>query len=250
LLTQNKRGEENMIGLLILVIGVGYYYLSKFIIKNTYEKYGAKKAKYIAIAIMVLIPTWDIVLGYPIYAFLCLSNSGVKIYQSIDNVEGFYVGELDPNYPYPPYKGYRYMDYKGEKSDKYYRNYWMDNNTSELCIPVGKHTYGDYAKAFKQGRCVAREEIHESEISHWEYKGGIETKAFIPFLGISKSVSEKIIDRTNGEVLSKIIEYPWNQGWLINSINHIIPLKVFYCKHKIALNEGYINTLKPNKGEN
>lgn len=117
-----------MIGLLILLIGVGYYYLSKFIIKNTYEKYGTKKAKYIATAIMVLIPTWDIVLGYPIYAFLCLSNSGVKIYQSVDNVEGFYVGEEYGTYskiPPLPYHGYRFIDYKKRKNSKepykYYR---------------------------------------------------------------------------------------------------------------------------------
>lgn len=239
-----------MAGLLILaVIGV-YVFLSKFIIKKVYEKTQNVKMKYIALAVMVLIPTWDIVLGYPIYAYLCLTKAGVHIYKAIDNVEGFYVGELDTNYPYPPYKGYRYKDYKDEKSSKYYRNYWIDNNTSGLCIPIGKYIYGDYAKAFNQGRCIAREEIHESEISHWEYKGGIETTAFIPFLGISKSISQKIIDRTNGEILSEIIEYPWNQGWLINSLNHIIPLVVFHCNRDFEFNEGYINTLKPKKGEN
>lgn len=238
-----------MIGGLILLVGFGYFVLSKYIIKNVYEKYGTKKAKYIAMAIMVLIPTWDIVLGYPIYKYLCVIQPRVKVYKTVDNVDGFYVGELDANYPYPPYKGYRYKDYKDEKNGKYYRNYWIDNNTSGLCIPVGKHIYSDYAKAFKQGSCVAREKIHESEISRWEYKGGIETTAFIPFLGISKSISQKIIDRTNGEVLSEIIEYPWNQGWLINTINHIIPLVVFHCNRDFEFNEGYINTLKPKKGD-
>ena len=236
-----------MAGLLILVVIGFYVFLSKFIVKKVYEKTQSVKMKYIALAVMVLIPTWDIVLGYPIYKYLCVTEPRVKVYKTVDNVEGFYVGELDANYPYPPYKGYRYKDYKDEKSSKYYRNYWIDNNTSELCIPVGKDIFGDYAKAFKQGRCIAREEIHESKISHWEYKGEIENTAFIPFLGISKSISQKIIDRTNGEILSEIIEYPWNQGWLINSINHIIPLVVFHCNHDFEFNDGYINTLKPKK---
>ena len=237
-----------MIGLSILAVIFGYIFLSKFIVTKVYKSYGVKKAN-IALAIMILIPTWDVILGFPIYAYLCMTQSGVKIYKTVDNVEGFYVGELDVNYPYAPYKGYQYKDYKGEKSDKYYRNYWINNNTSDLCIPVGKYLYGDYAKAFKQGRCVAREEIAESEVSQWEYKGGIETTAFIPFLGISKSVSQKIIDRRKGEVLSEIIEYPWDQGWLISSTNYIIPLVVFHCERKFALNEGYINTLKLKKPE-
>jgi len=238
-----------MIGLTILGVIALYWWLANTIINKVYAKTQSLTKKRIAIAIFILIPTWDVILGYPIYWYLCATQSGVKIYKTVDNVEGFYVGELDVNYPYAPYKGYQYKDYKGEKSDKYYRNYWINNNTSDLCIPVGKYLYGDYAKAFKQGRCVAREEIAESEVSQWEYKGGIEATAFIPFLGISKSVSQKIIDRKNGEVLSEIIEYPWNQGWLISSTNYIIPLVVFHCERKFALNEGYVNTLKLKKPE-
>jgi hypothetical protein len=42
---------------------------------------------------MLLIPTWDIVLGYPIYKFLCWKDAGVHVYKTVGNVEGFYVGE-------------------------------------------------------------------------------------------------------------------------------------------------------------
>lgn len=238
-----------MIGLLILVIGVGYYYLSKFIIKNTYEKYGTKKAKYIATAIMVLIPTWDIVLGYPIYAFLCLTNSGVKIYQSVDNVDGFYVGELDANYPYSPYKGYRYMDYKGEKSDKYYRNYWIDNNTSELCIPIGKHIYGDYAKAFEEGKCIVKKEISKSEISQWEWntKNNI-YKNIVPILGIDTSTTA-IHDRKNNVNIAESIGYSLDSNWFWGNIRNITSSKGVFASCG-STNGMLENTLKPKKGEN
>lgn len=237
-----------MIGLIILGVIVLYWFLAKTVISKVYVKTQSLTKKRIAIAIFILIPTWDVILGFPIYAYLCMTQSGTKIYKTVDNVEGFYVGKLDSNHPYPPRQGYRYMDYKDEKSGKYYRNAWLNSNTSELCIPVGKYLYSDYAKAFKEGRCIAKEEIAESDVSQWNYQGGVETTVFIPFLGISKSVSQKIIDRKNGELLSEIIEYPWSQGWLIGLINKIIPLVVFHCKRELELNDGYIHTLKP-KGE-
>ena len=57
----------------------------------------------------------------------------------MENVEGFYVGEKSKDHSSPePYKGYRYVDYKEKESGKYYRNSWLDNNTSELCVPVCK----------------------------------------------------------------------------------------------------------------
>ncbi len=242
-----------MIGGLILLIGFGYFVLSKYIIKNTYEKYGTKKAKYIATAIMVLIPTWDIVLGYPIYAYLCLTKAGVHIYKTVDNVDGFYVGELDANYPYSPYKGYRYMDYKGEKSDKYYRNYWIDNNTSDLCILPGKQRYGSYAEAFKQGKCIAKEEIAESEVSQWKlegYKIGSETR--IPIFNIHRVVSFQLIDRKTNAVAGELIEYSWGGGWVRDSLRYFTKIAGFGCSGvgKLQDEDLYTKILKPRKGEN
>jgi len=55
-----------MTGLFLLLILLSYYYLSKFIVNNTFYFFKTKKSKYIAMAIMILIPTWDVFLGYPI----------------------------------------------------------------------------------------------------------------------------------------------------------------------------------------
>lgn len=81
-----------MIGLSILAVIFGYIFLSKFIVTKVYKAYGVKKAN-IALAIMILIPTWDVILGFPIYAYLCMTQSGTKIYKTVDNVEGFYIGD-------------------------------------------------------------------------------------------------------------------------------------------------------------
>jgi len=239
-----------MTGLFLLLILLSYYYLSKFIVNKTFEFFKTKKAKYIAMAIMILIPTWDIVLGYPIYWYLCNFKAGVKIYKSIDNVEGFYVGELDKDFPYTPYKGYFYKDYFDKNNKYFYRNYLVDNNSSNDCINIEKHFSEDYAKLVIQGKCIVRKEINENILSLYEYKRERKINNYINFLGIYKTVSEKIINRKTGELLSEVIEYSWNEGWFIKKINEYILLKMFKYNRKFELNEGYINTLKPIKGKN
>lgn len=240
-----------MIGGLILLVGFGYFVLSKYIIKNTYEKYGTKKAKYIATAIMVLIPTWDIVLGYPIYAYLCLTNSGVKIYQTVENVEGFYVGEKSKDHSSPePYKGYRYVDYKEKESGKYYRNSWLDNNTSELCVPVGKYLYSDYAKAFKQGRCVAKEEIAEGAVSRWEIGQQVNNETIVIPNYITRWTA-RIIDKSSHQSLSELVNYDYGEGWVAMVFSSVAQYARWSnCTLKKNYEGMLLETLKPKKGEN
>ncbi|MBA1432634.1 MAG: hypothetical protein FAF04_03335 [Epsilonproteobacteria bacterium] len=67
--------------------------------------------------------------------------------------------------PYQPYKDYKYVDYKEKESGKYYRSYWIDNNSSEDCVPYGIYKYGHYADAFRHGKCIVKKEIPEKEVS-------------------------------------------------------------------------------------
>lgn len=75
-----------MIGLLFLFILVVYITAVVF----TVRRLQSKAVKYIAIAIYVLIPTWDILPGYVYFRYLCETEGGNKIYRSVDNVDGFY----------------------------------------------------------------------------------------------------------------------------------------------------------------
>ena len=212
-----------MIGLMVVGVIVGYIFLAKFIVTKVYEKKKSLKKKYIALAIVILIPTWDAILGLPIYLYLCKYHAGVKIYQTVDNVEGFYVGEESKKYRSPePYKGYRYVDYKEKESGKYYRNSWLDNNTSERCIPVGEYLYSGYAKAFEQGKCIAKEEITENEVS---LLIDIEKKVLhIPILYLDVYRVEFIItDRKTHKPYMQIVDYfvdeSWTTGPLFNTMS-------------------------------
>jgi hypothetical protein len=250
-----------MAGLLILaVIGV-YVFLSKFIIKKVYEKKQSVKMKYIALAVMVLIPTWDVVLGYPIYAYLCLTKAGVHIYKTVDNVEGFYVGEKDAEYePYEPYKGYKYIEYQEVKhqkpTGKYYRSYWVnfweDTNAAKNCVP-SVHNYGDYAEAIKRGQCIVKEEIMEKEVSQWDTSfDNISMDSFIiPLLDIDLIQNAHIKNRITNETLSEDYSVYFNGIWILGYITSISTghPRLFYCGSRNNIFTIYYSTLKP-KGEN
>ena len=250
-----------MIGLLILAVVFAYIYLSKFVVKKVYEKYETKKAKYIAIAIMILIPTWDILLGYPIYKVLCLTNAGVHIYKTVDNVEGFYVGEKDRAHePYEPYKGYKYIDYKemnySRPTGKYYRsywvNYWEDINASKLCVqPNPKYPYDDYVKIFKTGKCIVKEEMLENDVSRWKFeRHKIGSELSMPIFNINRVVSFKLINRENKVILGELIKYSWGGGWVRDSLRYFIRIAGFGCSGigKTKYEDLYIKILKPKKG--
>lgn len=246
-----------MIGLIIVAIFAGYIILSIVVISVVYKKTKNIKKMFIALAIMILIPTWDVIIGYPIYKFLCWSNAGVKIYKTVDNVEGFYVGEQRKEFePYEPYDGYRYIDYKeiinNKPTGKYYRSYWIDSNTSEECIRprYPDSPYDEYTKAFRSGKCIAEKEITEGEVSRWEFAGykiGSETE--IPILNINRVISFKFFDKRSKATLGELVEYSWGVGWVRNLLGYFIggSGSGFGCSGigKTNYEELYIKILKP-----
>lgn len=222
------------------------------------------KAKLIVFAVWFLIPTWDVILGYPIYWYLCKYESGMKIYKTIDNVEGFYVGEKSKEYePYEPYAGYRFIDYKEKETGKYYRSYWIDSNTSKLCIPIGDDAWVGqgklYSAAFKQGKCIVKEEIREGDMSRWEEKTStdeaywqIYRKLLIPVLEIYKDKLVEIVDRSDNKILSQFFKIRWSGGWLwgfVSSIDAGNPAWIT-CLGNIQhpFDDTLQTTLKPKKG--
>lgn len=238
-----------MIGLTILVVIALYWWLASTIVGKVYVKTQSITKKRIAIAIFILIPTWDVILGFPIYAYLCMTQSGTKIYKTVDNVEGFYVGEQDGSSPIEPYAGYLFIDYKEKNSGKYYRNYWLDNNTSELCIPVGKYLYSDYAKAFKEGKCIAKKEIKESEVSRWDASfDNTQRNSFsIPWLDIGVIQYAHIKNRITNETLSEDYSVYFNGIWILGYVTSISTghPRLFYCGNRKDIFTIYYLTLKP-----
>ena len=240
-----------MIALSMIAIIFAYVSLSKYVIRRVDKKYGTKKAKNIALAIMILIPTWDIILGYPIYAFLCLTQSGVHIYKTVDNVEGFYVGEKSlSSEPIKPYKGYKYIDYK--QDGKYYRSYWADylydREVASMCVyPL--RPYSKYAKVFKTGKCIVKKEISEGEVSRWfvhfdKYKIALN----VPLLRFRIYRWIEYKDRKTGKIMADAIEVWWQGGWVYGILSSIeVGSGGVSCDGNLDFNKLRITVFKPKK---
>lgn len=213
-----------MIGIIVVAVIVGYILLSKFIVTKVLQSYGLKKAN-IALAIMILIPTWDVILGFPIYAYLCMFESGIKIYKTVDNVEGFYVGEKSiGSEPIEPYEGYRYVDYQEVKNNKptgkYYRSYWVDyfknQEMANMCVyPPHPNSSRPYTQAFKSGKCIVKEEIAEKEVSRWEVRIISKKELDIPPLGIRTIQSIYVFDKLAKKRLSERKYVNWRAGYVM-----------------------------------
>ncbi len=68
-----------MLGLIALSIFAGYILASYFIVKS--QK--SKRKKIIAAIIMVLIPTWDVIIGRTIIYTLCATQGGIYVYETV-----------------------------------------------------------------------------------------------------------------------------------------------------------------------
>jgi len=216
-----------MIGIMVIAVVVGYILLAKFIIKRVYQKYKTKKAKNIALAIMILIPTWDVVLGFPIYAYLCVFESGTKIYKTVDNVEGFYIGDWNSRgyskVPPKPYRGYQFVDYQevhhSKPTGKYFRTTWKDANATNDCIQ-GIGFPNDYnAKLAQNGKCIVKEEIAVGEVSGlWEVSKKVIKNYYILYLKIKYTEVEAIDPRTNEKYFT-IEGYLIDKSWITGVLN-------------------------------
>lgn len=69
-----------MIALMILAAATVYLVIGNFIVKRIPNKWG----KGIAIAILILIPTGDAIVGHLYFSYLCSSEAGVKVFQTVE----------------------------------------------------------------------------------------------------------------------------------------------------------------------
>jgi hypothetical protein len=82
-----------MIGLTVLAVLIGYVITAWVVIKRLPNK----KAKWIALAIFILIPTWDEILGRIYFKHLCETEGGGQTFKTVEVGKEFFLkpGEID-----------------------------------------------------------------------------------------------------------------------------------------------------------
>lgn len=83
-----------MIALMILSAATVYLVIGNFIVKHIPNKWG----KRIAIAILVLIPTGDSIVGHLYFNYLCSTEAGVKVYQTVELPAEYWDGQGQPKF--------------------------------------------------------------------------------------------------------------------------------------------------------
>jgi hypothetical protein len=100
--------RRDMAGLLLFVLIGGYLYLAWWAI----QKPRALLRKAFLLLVFVLVPTADAFYGRIELKHLCEKDGGLKIFQVIENVEGFYDEILGPTEHWIKKYGFRYVEGK------------------------------------------------------------------------------------------------------------------------------------------
>lgn len=208
-----------MIGLFVLVGGLVYVLLARIITKLIFKKTEQELYKRLAIAFFILVPTWDVIIGYPIYWYLCKFHSGVEIYETVNGVEGFYIGEQHKLLqPIMPPDGYQYVDYTLKYSNGFLRSRWLNSADPSCYQSTTKFSTQAYEKKIQSGRCVSVAPISEKNMSRYEVITSDNRSRVVPLLKIEKIVSPMINDRQSNKILAKVVLFRWNQGWIKESL--------------------------------
>lgn len=83
-----------MIALMVLVAATVYLVIGNFIVKRIPSKWG----KRIAIAVLILIPTGDAIVGRIYLSYLCNTEAGVKVYQTVELPAEYWDGQGRPKF--------------------------------------------------------------------------------------------------------------------------------------------------------
>lgn len=84
-------------GFFVLLGLIAYVVMAKFIVKAIGKYSESKVARYGAIAVFVLIPTWDIVPGQAYFHHLCRKDAGVKVFKTVQVEKAYFLPNGEPD---------------------------------------------------------------------------------------------------------------------------------------------------------
>lgn len=202
-----------MIGLSILLALVVYVWLARFVIKRIANR----AAKFAVIAIFVLIPTWDVIPGKLYFNHLCETEAGLKIFKTVEGVEGYRVYPLASGGQEPLTKdGYRYVE-QGSGSD--FARYTLEAN----------------------GKVIKRKITESESMARYAAAGKL-----VPLQWNVTKSEIVIFDQQTEEKLAARTAFSGNKNWLIKSLD--FPYAKDHCPEPFVSENDFIRlTLKPAK---
>jgi len=219
-----------------LLIGFFLYaIIAYYICKHVWQRKRSKKILVFWIAAFVLIATWDNIIGEVTYFYLCKTQGGVKIYKTVDSVEGYFdasnkygfvdaiTGEdllkrtyefieievtspssdLKETYRPLPEGRYRFTVEKAgsEKCDYFYRDI--------------KSRPGSDFKKYPKEYCLGVEKVDKFKSRYaYYYLEKTDSHYHYPFVHIRK-LESRAWDMSTGEILGTATSFLYYGGWML-----------------------------------
>ncbi len=154
------------------------------------------KWKLLVIAVFILIPTWDIIPGKIALAHYCDKEGGIKIYRSVEGVEGFL--NLDGRVYEDHFNryGYRYVEIAKERRDP--------QTGKALATQYARVTLGEDGKLKEQSIVKPLSQYAEKLTGNYE---------ILPWLGIA-GFADSIIDLRTNAIMGEYKEIGWRGNWI------------------------------------
>lgn len=84
-------------GLSVLLGLIAYVVLAKFIVSAIGKYSGSKIAKYVAIAVFILVPTWDSITGWLYFEQLCSTQAEIRVLKTVEEEQENFLPNGQPD---------------------------------------------------------------------------------------------------------------------------------------------------------
>jgi len=205
--------------MLMLFLVPAYIILAIFIMSQTIIR--VKKYKIIVLPsvfiILILIPTWDYILGKQVFDGYCEKKAGLHIYEDIEKVDSIYVEGTPPYF----FLDYKYKFVEGKEDDKYYK-YYFDDDTSLYCMQ-------ELDGWNKDGKCIVKIEIKEP-VSIYKISSTNIVEPVTKIINVYERKSPVLYEMQTNRKMAEIFDYHWDVGWFTSMVSASRPGHTS-CKH-------------------
>lgn len=184
--------------------------------------------KLLVVAVFILIPTWDIIPGKIALARYCEQEGGIKIYRSVDGVEGFLSLDGQVYEEYFTRYGYKYVEVARETRDP----------------RTGKAAGIEYARVTLREDGTLREEEIKKPKSRYGFRKAPRLGEGKIEWGIVRNI-DSIVDLQTSETLATRAEIYWGGNWLQRYASPILGFGGYCEKDRFEYGRFYVETLKP-----
>jgi len=261
-------------GAVIILFFVLYLCIATPAYRYVCKKTENKRLRTLTIIILLLLPTWDNILGLSAFSYLCITQGGQSIYKTVENAEGYFdtrgvYGYID-EYPDVIEGKYKFVEVEVKRDlDKEVQERRLSYGREPLRLTNGKYRYylakagsphcayyykdkarfgkhDPYYGIFPEGYCMATEKIDSFKSRYtYRYRLDRDSKTYLPWILNIVKQETSVRDMQTGEVLGIARSFYYWGGWIAAWLFHESPLieypKVNRFKGEKSIDETLIN---------